>query len=176
MCADHYLFWLDYVPIVGTLKNSVECVIAIVNGDYATAGTKALEAVVGAATDAMSFGAARVAESMVLKEGEKIFMNAVVKGGAGKAGVEISQYAGTKALRKAVLSRVRTDKLVKELGLKGKPPDSRETKKKSNRGEHVINNNVLKVFEISSTLFFNKFVFHQSNNFANTALLLAVEL
>ncbi len=47
---------MDYVPVVGTVKNTVECVVALVGGDKALAEQKAIEAGVGLVLDLTTAG------------------------------------------------------------------------------------------------------------------------
>jgi hypothetical protein len=54
--ADQWLSWLDYVPVVGTVKNTVECVIALIGDDKVLAEQKAIEAGAGLVLDLTTNG------------------------------------------------------------------------------------------------------------------------
>ena len=135
-----WVSWLDYVPVVGTVKESVECVGALINGDYERAKEKGFSAVVGGVADYFTVGAGRLA----------------IKGAAKGATRLITQQVAKKAVGAAIVGNVVTRIQTKEVqnvqkGRRKKKPheedEEDEVKKKpAKRGEHVINNNVLKIF------------------------------
>jgi len=130
---------LDYVPVIGTAKNIVEAVVALCQGDTATAMEKGGMAVTGLILDVSTGGLGHFAGTTLVRAIEK----GAVKIGYGealyaleKAGVE---YETDRGLVEAALRQIRTNKPAVD--------EEATEKKRSDRGEHVINNNVLKVFK-----------------------------
>ena len=72
-------FWqvLDYVPVVGTVKNTMEGVCAVLHGDRHRADEKLTSAAVGGALDILTFGAG----SSIFKLGAKKGIQNVAKKG-----------------------------------------------------------------------------------------------
>ncbi|XP_046568822.1 uncharacterized protein LOC124277197 [Haliotis rubra] len=135
--------WLDFIPVVGTVKNTVEAVTAVCHGDYDLAKEKGASAALGLVLDVLTGGTEHAAGTAALKVGQKL----ALKGTTEKVVVNVMTKAGARAGTKAVAARI----LIHELGKKSSRPKDPKTnedekKKPSQRGEHVINNNVLKVF------------------------------
>ena len=134
--------FLDLVPIVGTVKNTVEAVSALCHGDTKLAAEKGLEAVVGGVLDVATLGVGSVAERVVVKGiergGEELVGKTVAKQlskDAEKVVIPVAQ-----ALTVAELAQLRM-----RLG-KAETEEKGKEKEPSRRGEHVINNNILKFF------------------------------
>ena len=179
---------LDVVPIVGTVKNTLEGLRAAVDGDIGRATEKFAFAVVGGTLDVMTLGAgssllnlgAKEGVKMVAKKGVEITAKEGVKMVA-KKGVEITAKEGVKMVAKLgvkitanqvacnvagrvacrnVSDAVRSHILYEELAdiryqnrSRRRQDDdddgdrrNNETQRSSKRGEHVINNNVLKFY------------------------------
>ncbi|XP_071092593.1 uncharacterized protein [Haliotis cracherodii] len=67
--------WLDYIPVVGTVKNTVEAISAVCHGDYALAIEKGADAALGVITGGVNVAAIRVAQRLVLRGiGKKVAM------------------------------------------------------------------------------------------------------
>ncbi|XP_046382091.2 uncharacterized protein LOC124153027 [Haliotis rufescens] len=149
--------WLDYIPVVGTVKNTVEAVSAVCHGDYALAKEKGADAALGLVLDVLTAGTQHAAGTAYLTVVENIVfrgttakeaMNAIKGAGAksGKgAGAKSGKGAGAKA---ADATQVPIQEMTKKSSRPKDPKTSKGEKKgPSERGEHVINNNVLKVFK-----------------------------
>ncbi|XP_046382094.1 uncharacterized protein LOC124153031 [Haliotis rufescens] len=157
--------WLDYIPVVGTVKNTVEAVSAVCHGDYALAKEKGADAALGLVLDVLTAGTQHAAGTAYLTVVEHIVfrgttakeaMNAIKGAGAksGKgAGAKAGKGAGAKSGKGAgAKAAAATQVPIQEMTKKSKRPSDPKTskgekKRPSERGEHVINNNVLKVFK-----------------------------
>ncbi|XP_067683349.1 uncharacterized protein [Haliotis asinina] len=148
--------WLDIFPVVGSLQITVEAISAVCHGAYDIAKENGGDAALSLVLDVLTYGTAGAPDSAHLKVAEKVVtkgigskdvMNAMeAKGGkSGKGGAAKSlKGASTKPAAATQIN-------IKELANKSKKPSDPKTskgeqKKPSHRGEHVINNNVLKVF------------------------------
>lgn len=149
---------LDLVPVVGTVKNTVEGLsAAIVEGDGRKAVDKLTSAAVGGTLDVMTFGAG----SSLLKLGAKGGVKIVAKKGAQITAKQVAcNVAGRMAYSTASnvvdrahipyedLARIRHQ----NRGTWGRDDDdgddrrNNQNQRSSKRGEHVINNNVLNLY------------------------------
>ena len=148
---------LDVVPIVGTVKNTLEGVSAVVDGDAGGAVEKLTSAVVGGTLDVMTLGAgssllklgAKGGVKMVAKQGVKITAKRVACNVAGRAAYcTVSDAVSRSHIPYEVLAKIR----YQNRHMWGQDDDddgdrrNNETQRSSKRGEHVINNNVLKFY------------------------------
>ena len=162
---------LDYVPIVGTVKNTLECGEALLNGDGHKACKKGTSAVIGGILDFVTFGACSTIFKLGAKEGTKI----VLKKGAEKSGVLLALLAtnvvGRHCAKKAYnpddllpvhsvpynrLANIRLDsRHIRERKDSDDDGDDRNNppRRAPKRGDHVINNNVLRVYRDIVTTF-----------------------
>ena len=157
---------LDFVPIVGTAKNTLEGIGAALLGDEDRAAEKLTSALVGGTLDVLTLGAG----SSLLKLGAKGGVKMVaVKGGVkmvAKKGVLITgervacNVAGRVAYGTVSDAMGRPHVTYEDLAniryqnrhLWGQDDDddgdrrNNQNQRSSKRGEHVINNNVLKLY------------------------------
>ncbi|XP_046563076.1 uncharacterized protein LOC124271950 [Haliotis rubra] len=134
--------WLDFIPVVGTVKNTVEAVTAVCHGDYDLAKEKGASAALGLVLDVFTGGTEHAAGTAALRLGEKL----AVKGTTEKVVVNAMAKVAGRAGAKGVADRVLIHEFVKKSNRPKDPKTNEGEKKTSQRGEHVINNNVLKVF------------------------------
>ncbi|XP_046552008.1 uncharacterized protein LOC124261705 [Haliotis rubra] len=147
--------WLDIFPVVGTLQNTVEAISAVCHGAYDLAKENGADAALSLVLDVLTYGTAGAPDSAHLKVAEKVVMKGIgpkevmnaMKGKGGKSGKGGAAQSMKGAGKKPAATQIN----IKELTNKSKKPSDPKTskgeqKKPSHRGEHVINNNVLKVF------------------------------
>ncbi|XP_069478129.1 uncharacterized protein [Ambystoma mexicanum] len=133
-----WLSVLDYLPIVGTVKSGVEAVVALCEGEFQEAGEKAAQTVVGAALDLMTGGVAHAAGSVASAVAAK------------QVAKKLAVQAGTVAVATAISANVRVKVKPASIRVVDQTPRTDQVtrkRKRSSRGEHVINNNVLKLFK-----------------------------
>ena len=140
-----WIDWLDFIPVVGTVKNTVEAITALCHGDTALAAEKGASALVGGILDVCTAGVGHFAGTVVVKGAAKGVATVVAKKAASSAAV-----AGAAAVVNANLRATARD-IAHEQNRRREPDDSprpqpKDEKKRPKRGEHVINNNVLRVF------------------------------
>ena len=148
---------LDYVPIVGTAKNALECVGAALCGDGAGAAEKFSSALVGGTLDVMTLGAgssllklgAKGGVKMVARKGVEITGKRVACNVAGRVAYgTVSDAMGRPHVTYEDLANIR----YQNRHLWGQDDDddgdrrNNQNQRSSKRGEHVINNNVLKLY------------------------------
>jgi hypothetical protein len=128
---------LDYVPVIGTAKNVVEAVVALCQGDTAEAAEKGGMALTGLVLDVTTGGVGHIIGTTLAKTAAK---------GAVKVGTaEVVRMTRAAAIAGNAKTRIDTYKQRRTNKPDIDEPEDRK-EKKSKRGEHVINNNVLKVF------------------------------
>ena len=140
---------LDFVPIVGTAKNTLEGIGAALLGDGDRAAEKLTSAVVGGTLDVLTLGAG----SSLLKLGAK----GGVKMVAVKGGVKMVAKKGVQITGKRVACNVAGRVAYSAVSGGDDDGDRRnnQNQRSSKRGEHVINNNVLKLYRDVVTTFVN---------------------
>ena len=144
---------VSYIPVVGTVKDTTQGIVYLIQGDTEKANEKMRNATIGIATDALTlatFGAGAVAGaaaktaarvggnvaiSMATKECAAAGGKALGKAAANQAGKSVTQQAAAGALALGTMVRAKTI---------GRHDSGEEREKK--RGDHVINNGVRYIF------------------------------
>lgn len=130
---------LDYVPVVGTVKNGAEAVVSLIDGDKQGAAIKGTQALIGGTLDVLTFGTSGAIGKLAIKEAAKQSGKTIAKNVAGKVAAEaVVNVGGRMAYSKVSEIKRRTPWNIE--------PDNSQMQRPARRGEHVINNNVLRVY------------------------------
>ena len=153
------------VPVVGTVKNSAEALLALADDDMQLAKEKTVKATIGGVIDVATFGAGGI----VVKGAKGLVVEGVEKGvenvGAAMIANKLSKdVAGFVCQNSGRFRTTITASELAELRQELKEPEVMETteNERSKRGEHVINNNVLKFFRAIIKSFVRKVMPGQS--------------
>jgi viroplasmin and RNaseH domain-containing protein len=137
---------IDGTRIVGTTESSIKAVVALMQVNYSEAALMILEGL----PYSPDSNIIKMIQKYVTKENDIIIINKLVKGLSQKQ-FSINRTKTTPIIRPIIKNKIKVinEEINKELT---KPNESeRNRRKPSKRGEHVINNNVLKV----TFIFFN---------------------
>lgn len=156
-------WFLDFVPVVGTIKNTVEAIGCIADGDMKGAFSKGTQAVIGGVLDVATFGAASSVGKLAMKGVVKEIGKGIAKQSGKVATKTVMANIAARGVSKIVFdsnsvsnreaggtfhfpTTISHEELAKKKHDRQKPDRNGKEKEPASRGEHVINNNVLNVY------------------------------
>lgn len=175
---------VGYVPVIGTIKDSVEAVVLECQGKHEAAKEKAMEAAVDLVGDAVTvatFGtgyevaaAGKLAAEVAIKEASKAGAESVAKAAMREAAKDGFTKTAALAIGAAAAGAHAKEKLKDDIAARkgkrrgqtprgpNKPATDKDKDKDPKRGHHVINNGVRRILPniINDFLHQNAHLFH----------------